>query len=533
MSDEATEKLGIDFEITHAKQLLDLMRQIADQAIPTGQAIKNMAGNVPSGKSQNVAIQSGQSQTVAMTPGNLTITVKVQGGGSNSTTGNTATRRTPPVSRAKGPYGGMSPYGPFQRSWDLAHHINSGNLSVAQENDARIAMIANNKRIQKLNQAQQQSTGSPVAKAVMQALMTTRLHIGNASPLVGRSLHVFEAAGMGSAEAMAGPMLIVGALAAAIAGLWELAKSSAELGNNFNRLQLSTGSSTGTTANLQTLGASIGLTDDRMSSLANSLQQSITSDPMARAAGMRLGVFNLPGMFGQQDYGKQLTTVINNLRQITNPTERLALARQLGVEAILPMAMMSNKQFSHLAPDSAIRTGLMTGQFQQESADFQAALGRVGQALQNVLIALGPTVLPMIIEFLNELADGLQTLSQFIQANQGVISDFFKMFAVVLNPGAFGMSVMKTMPGGQAITDVFNQISDSPIGQGISSMLGITSNHTAALIDNTAATNANTVAVKAMIPGTYGYTRRDMNTAIPVGLNGQSIDRFALSLSAF
>lgn len=331
------------------------------------------------------------------------------------------------------------------------------------------------------------------SQRIVNALMSTRLNIGHASPLVGRT-----AAALGLTSATAAPaLLIAGAAAAAASALYHLAESSAAAGNAFGRFTDATGSSGSSAAQLQMLGTAGGIDT---ASIAQSIQEHITSDPAGMAAGLRLGVHNLPGPYGNQDYGQQALTVVASLRKITNVVERLRLARAVGAEGLLPLTRLSDSQFAKSQGDSNVRSSIMSPEFLQKSADFQASFGRIGDAIQNLLAAAGQEEMQRLTNLFNHLADALNGLASWIQGHQGFV-DFV------------------TQAG---------EISSGLLGAGVSASQG--NDLTRAVDENTKATRDNTAIIGK--PGFYGHTTR--GSSMPSGWNGQSLnDQATIGLSAF
>ena len=492
----ATETLGLGFEVNDLPQLLQALKDLGAQARSTGKDVKNMLKGV-----QTVQAVPGQATKVPLTGQTLNIVIKMPANAlrpaRQTGTGAVAERKRKPGA-----------YGPAQRHRDLERDLQDPALKADR--------LRYQDTLRAYQKAHRQLVGPSPQQRILTAIRSTRINLGGASPLVGRSMDALGALGVADPEIapLGIAMLAATALAAAF---YTLATKSADIANSFTQFETQTGSSIGTTAKLQTIAASVGLTDSAIGGIAQTVQDRITSDPMARAAGLSLGVYNLPGLYGNQDYGKQLTTVINNLANVTNLNTREALARQLGVTELLPLTFISRQQRAYNAPDEATRTGLMTPQLQMEAADFQAAMGRTSMAFQNLLSALGPAVLPSITNFFNALADALNNLSTFISNHMSAFKLFFDLWKDTLTP------VLDITDFKSRIKDLQEDISG--IGKG-------TDPHTKALDENTRATVDNTRAYLSN-PGLYGTIKRDQTTLMPAGVNGMSLDMTRLQLSAF
>jgi hypothetical protein len=371
-----------------------------------------------------------------------------------------------------------APIGPRQqriRLFDAMHYFASTGNDAGFE-DAKEQLDRLNKRMR---------PKEPQSK-IMQAIMTSRFGLGNASPLVGRTL---------AALGVEGNPLVMAATGAA-AALYEMTKSAAEATNSFTRMSTELGSSAVTTAQLSGIGSALGMSREQTASIAGRIQESITGSAMGRAAGLRLGVFNLPGMFGNQDYGAQALTVIKNLQK-QNPNDRLALARQLGITDVLPLLNVSGRQMALNQHTSDIQAQLMTPEQAERAADFQAATGRVQMGIENLLNALSPSVMAKMTEMLTGLGNLLDAITTWVMQNQGLIN--------------FIVNASDLIGGSSPITG-----SLLLAGQGSSN-----ADLARALDRNTKATEANTGVMGT--PGSYGHINRQ--GVVADNLSGYEIRR--------
>jgi hypothetical protein len=321
------------------------------------------------------------------------------------------------------------------------------------------------------------------SQRLMSALMGTRLNIGHASPSIGQSL---KALGIGGAEA-APALLAIGAVVTVATAFYKLSEQASELANTFGRFNDATGSSGAGAAQLMALGSAGGIDT---ASIAQSIQDRITSDPAGMAAGLRLGVHNLPGPYGNQDFGQQELQVIAALRKITNVVDRLRLARAVGAEGLLPLTRLSDAQFAKSQADANVRSSIMTPGFLQGSADFQASLSRVGEAFKNLIAAVGQGEMQRLTGFLNNIADALNNLASWMSAHKSFI-------------------------------DLMTQIAEATISPTASALISASQHNdlSHAIADNTRATRDNTAILGK--PGFYGRATR--GSAIPSGFNGMSL----------
>jgi hypothetical protein len=337
---------------------------------------------------------------------------------------------------------------------------------------------------------------------------TTRFGAGGVSPLLGRALDI--AGGTGSmlkslepilapVEAMLsklGPygLVLVGlteATKTAATTVFDMAQSAAEAGNSFSRFAFATGSSTGNNARLMSLGSAIGLSPGDIAGISQRIQGAITGSPEGQAAGLQLGIWNLPGMFGQQDYGAQTLQVVRALRSM-NPDARLRWARTADAEDLLPLTQLSDRQFNYIDQDASVRAKIMSPEMIQKSADFQAALGRFQNAIQNLMTAIGSNGLDLATRGLNLLADGINGLAGSGQALQDL-----------------GRVLVDLVSGdiGAASFDLIKMHNDATVGW------------EKAIKENTTATQQNTAAVVGQ-PGFFGKITR--GEPLGQGMNGMA-----------
>jgi len=348
------------------------------------------------------------------------------------------------------------------------------------------------------------SGGTGFAGKIQSLIASTRIGggggMGGAMPLVGRLTALL---GEG---AEAGPIgMIAAAATAAAASIYILASKAAEAANSFSKLEFASGSQGGGAAHLRSLGNSIGMDGGAMGALAESFHNKITETGEGRAFATRVGITaGGHGPYGEQDYGKELLQGIEGLRSINNFTERVRVARSTGLEGALPLTKISDKQWAKVQGDAAVGKKLFDPAFQEQSADFTSSLGRMSEAGENLLIALGKPLLKDMTDFFNGVADAGNNLALFLNAHPGLVQGMGDMF--------------------QGVQGIFNTINRFVGGSGSAA-----DEHTAALDRNTKANDDNTSALSGA-PGTYGHGPR-LGSAIPSGLGGDNL-RHSLEGSA-
>ena len=387
--------------------------------------------------------------------------------------------------------------GPYQRRFDLGlqaaqaasrgDSLNAKDIALAQKtNDRRIAGI-------------EKVGGGGIGGKIMEALQSSRFSIGKGGgqlmPLVSKVTGIAAEALGPEVAALAGPVgIAVAAAVAAGKALFEVAQSAADAGVAFSSFAAQTGGFGRSGALALSIGAQGGMDAGATAGQANALQNTITGSAMGRLMGSTLGVYNLPGMYGSQDYAQQYATAIENARKIKDPTQRLMLMRGAGIEGSFGATMTSDKQFAYSKSDAALQSQIMGPDFLQKSADFEAALGRVSTSWETLMAALGKPMLKLFADELNYLADAMNRAT------------------LAMDSPAFGGK-------GKAAT----------LGNGIIPGVGP---GTPSTDPNTDATNRNTKALDKLsdkIPGVYGSDPTGRGeAAIP---DGAAYGRNALAIS--
>lgn len=400
------------------------------------------------------------------------------------------TRSTERAEKALTGMGGAGSYasGPFSRLNRLQQQLTQarGSRNVSAQMDLEYLVAQQQKRVNRIANPPQ-----PMNKW-LQVLSTSRFgyggSLGGIHPLVGRTL---AAMGMGGPEGMAIAAAGVAAIAATKA-IYDLASSASEAANSMERIRLSLGSSSSTTARLTGLAGAIGLSAGDVGGLSASINQRISEDGLARATAAGMGVFQMPRPFGSVDEGKNLLKIAEGLRAIGDEAEAIRRARLLGAEALLPLRNLSESTFSKLKMDAAIKGTIFDKDLAEKGAEFQAAASRVGGAVENILAVIGRPVMERVANFLNNMADGLERIADWLDKHR----DFIEGMA----SGAEG-----AMPFGEVLPFL--------TGPGAKQAMD---DHAQELRDNTQALREMQETYKSAY---YGKGER-MNRAIPEGVRG-------------
>lgn len=229
-----------------------------------------------------------------------------------------------------------------------------------------------------------------------QVAATTRFNMGGVSPLVGRTL---AAAGIGKDAIGAFSLVATGASVAA-AALEKLATATVEGGRAMRELQNTATISGGTPEQAARMRA-FGLTPAE----AAALRQRLATDPYAMSAGAMIGVRALPQPFGSQNNAELILKVVEGLRGVKDPEERLRRARMMGAEDLLPLADMSEKAAASLMRTADGLAAVQKAMGPSAGADFEAAGKRWELAIERLKGSIFKAVGPGMTDITNKAVD--------------------------------------------------------------------------------------------------------------------------------
>jgi hypothetical protein len=360
-----------------------------------------------------------------------------------------------------------------------------------------------------------------LGQKLQQAFMTSRVGVGGSGgmqimPLMSKLMALLPP--QIQAAAMA-----IGAVVAVSKAMFDLAEKTAQMGLAFDKLSLALGSSGATSAAVGAMGGAMGMSPESMAGIAEGINSKISSDSMARAVAARMGVQSIGGFYGQQDYGKQLLSVVDGLRSISNRAERVQAARAMGATGLLGLAELSKGQFAKTQTDGALSSKIMTPEMQQQSADFVAATGRVGEAFNRLMMAIGKPMIAKFTQTANNVADVFNKLAELADAHPdlaGLIEKMmFPVFGAIaiieniINATCDAYRALVAIKNGDMVgaTALFKKSGNDLLGRD------------SAMNDLQGAIDRNTDATNALT-GTFGRSARTA-AAIPSGVSGEYMRR--------
>lgn len=357
----------------------------------------------------------------------------------------------------------------------------------------------------------------------MQALYSSRINLpGGAAPLLGKTLDAAIGpaatkgvlAGLAPIARVLGPIGVAFGIAeTAVRAFYEAAQHSAEVTNKITSEQAISG---GTSAQVSMLGMIGG-----NANAAKEFNERITSDPESMTAAARLGIHNLKGQYGNQNWTAQYIQGIETLSAMSNKDQREKLAKTLKVEQQVAKWALLSKETQNRIKNQAEMIGNMNNPAAQKAAaEFEANQQMMNSALDNAKNSIGQSV----------IKDFTQTIVSITEGTNEVIA-FMKEFGKATKPVRDALNLL---PGGQVLKAILGQ--DSYLtpkrnsrrrtqGMGEGGDLSTQS----PIMSNTQALQLNTDAMNRLNSNIGGG--KYSQSAIPSALRGQQIHTAVISHS--
>lgn len=224
-------------------------------------------------------------------------------------------------------------------------------------------------------------------------------------PLVGQALKLLGP----EFASLSGP---IAALVTPVVALTGAANAAAAALTEFRASMITSGGTAMETAQLKGLGAAAGVSD--MASLSRQLSDKIKNDGPSSAAAHNAGVYDYGNaMSGPTDKAKNLLKVIDYIMdKNTSLAEAQRTARQLDLEAFLPLRDLSEQMKQNFKDTEALAAASNTPELQRQTAEYNAALGRLGIAFDTFKLKLGSRFLPIMTQLADAAANALDRLSR-------------------------------------------------------------------------------------------------------------------------
>lgn len=268
--------------------------------------------------------------------------------------------------------------------------------------------------------------GASMQQKVMGMFMRSRVGIGGGAGMQMMPLARDLAAIFGPEAAIAAVIgtQMVQAVTNAASALSDMAKQAAGAGLEFARMQMLSGGTGGQTAYLKSFDSLIG---GNTNALANALAHELSAGGYATAIGARYGIRDV-GFAGNPNRADNMERMIDAVRKMSDAEYQQAAYVSDVVRALGPNRLLSDQRIMRQSVTSHFITGpIHDKQFQENSAEFTAALGGISQAFNNFMTATIKPFLPSIIRFLDMLTDGINGVALMIDAHQGQIQGFLEM----------------------------------------------------------------------------------------------------------
>lgn len=280
----------------------------------------------------------------------------------------------------------------------------------------------------------------------MQALYSTRINLpGGAAPLLGKTLDAAVGpaatkgilAGLAPLARVLGPIGIAFTVAeTAVKAFYEAAQHSAEVTNRITSEQATAGGSSAQVSMLGLMGGN--------ANAAKEFNDRITSDPEAMTAAARLGIHNLKGQYGNQNWTAQYIQGIEAASKMSNKDQRDRLAKALKIEQqVAKWALLSKETQDRMKSQAELIGKMNNPQAQKNAAEFEANRQIMNSALDNAYNSIGQSV----------MKDFTQTIISVTDATNDLIA-FMKSF----NESTKGVrEALNLLPGGQIVKMITGQ----------------------------------------------------------------------------
>jgi hypothetical protein len=327
------------------------------------------------------------------------------------------------------------------------------------------------------------------SKMFKQMIESSRINLpGGVNPLVGQTLKPFLGtekaavvtgalgevmagiATLGEAAGVAG--LAIGAVAVGAYKLaeWTIqqAEEGARLTQSFSDLRASIGGSRTTTAETLMISRIAGVDG---ANAARSLQDRITSDPLAMATAGKYGVHNIKAPYGKLNFSEQYNKLIESVSEIQDEEQRRREAMILGVEQeVGRYSLLSGDMKDRLKITGGVTSKINNQQVEQRAAEFMSAMQNANQANENVKAAwgnlftgTGTSLLNLYADVANDFANGLDDLGASLGLSGGSssIASSSRDMSVGIN-----LNTRAIQENTEAVQNMTGVLSNGPRGQG-------------------------------------------------------------------
>jgi hypothetical protein len=331
------------------------------------------------------------------------------------------------------------------------------------------------------------------------ALRSMRFGAGKLSPLAGQTAEAMlgkDAAAMvfRSAAKLAGPIAVA---AAALDLMKKAGEEAYRLADGASRASLAlhdirtvTGGSTADAARLQGMSF-LGVSAEN----AAAFKERISSDPNAMMQASRLGIRQVKGNFGNQNFAVDYLKAIEETAKIADEHERLFRARTLGISPEVERMALLSPATRALMQRSAGTTGRVNNpEAQRAAAEFQAAVDLERQARENMLTAIGQFFGQDIAAFLRTAATVENAIAGALKFNGATLKTLLP-------------SMLSILPGGGAFAGLLGGMNGAgAMARGIDG--AVNSDPNAAITANTRATLASVQAMDRLNGSLVGAGQR-------------------------
>lgn len=288
--------------------------------------------------------------------------------------------------------------------------LNASSVQISQKNAANATSKAQNQQ------------GSAVSDTLQRLSSTVKKITSGASggaggggipglSMIGNALETFGPELLAVAEFAAPVVVACKALKEGFDAMNAVAAETARQITEFRQSMITSGGTAAETAQLNGLGRMAGISD--MAGLARSLSEKLQDNNVGSAAGANVGIHDYGNaLSGPSDKAQNLIKAIDYIMdKSVSYQEAARTARALDLEAFLPLRDLSEQTKANFKETERLAAAAQTPELQRQTAEYNAALARVGMEFDTFKLKLGERFLPIVTSLIDSGANALHRLT--------------------------------------------------------------------------------------------------------------------------
>ncbi len=158
---------------------------------------------------------------------------------------------------------------------------------------------------------------------------------------------------------------------------------------------------------------------------ARAFQERITSDPRAMSAAARIGIHNLPGVYGDKNWTKQYLTAIERTSKIGDANVRRDLEIWLGIgQEVEKYSLLSSATKQKIKEAADISASFNDPKTQAQSQELLTAMKLQKQAVENLGMSFSNLLGEDVTGIMEEVSKGVNEAARFVKAVKDPLRKF-------------------------------------------------------------------------------------------------------------